>query len=238
MNSIFEIYPFRWLIEGVVYDLAKAFVIALLSTAILKRAFGLLREQKQTVFFAVTLTIGLPMIFAEFKESFKPDLRASIRSVFSVQSDHITPPLPYRGVYTFMIAAISNLGTPAAVRSYQLDVSVGDEKYHGVPVTMGTAVTGEGTSASGHKFTMTLKGADSLFTKTISPVPTGGLIPGILLFRFDGLEDRQIIELPNARYCLIFEDVAGTWYKQCVAWTGMATEPNVVPGLDMQVEIH
>jgi hypothetical protein len=76
--------------------------------------------------------------------------------------------------------------------------------------------------------------ADALYNKTMTPIPTGGAQPGLLIFRIPRVNTKEIFQ-KGTRITLEFQDVGGKKYSCSQIGTGISEPLMYVPGLESPV---
>jgi hypothetical protein len=132
------------------------------------------------------------------------------------------------GATVTLIASVRNLGAPSVVEGWSLSVELPTRQtFSGQPFHVPERVTLHHEGGA----TVSISGEDALANKTVpTPLQTGGMQRGVLLFRFDQLA-RQSISQPGTKLILYYHDVTGKRYSTEAALGAIQKNFSYFPGL-------
>ena len=137
-----------------------------------------------------------------------------------------------QGTVLFIGMTIRNLGQPTSVGNYRLEITT----VTGVHLDTRSEKLPEGTISlsSGERYS----GEDALYEKTVSSIPSGQSMPGLLMFFVAHVDKEELRN--NARLTLSFRDIADNTYVS--TWvTSQKKEgggPLYYPGMHQQLVPH
>jgi hypothetical protein len=136
-------------------------------------------------------------------------------------------PPEIKGQVMLFIVSVSDLGAPSIVKSWHLRMDV----LGGRSRTASTQALPQTIMFNLPQGPTVLYGEDGIYNKTITPIPTGGRVSGLLMFSFpDDLTNEELWRLGN-KYTIIFEDVRNKEYSVSAVQDGKPIKFPYVPGL-------
>jgi hypothetical protein len=142
---------------------------------------------------------------------------------------------PYRSTRTMLVLVISarNAGMPTILEDWRVSAALND----------GRVLSGELqripdsiTFGSPDHDALQYFGKDAIYEKTLmTPIPTGGIVRGILWARFDGFSSAQFSST-TPRISVTFDDVAGQKYAIEATVKAGSDKPMYYPGMSQEVK--
>ena len=131
-----------------------------------------------------------------------------------------------------LVASTRNTGMPTVAESYSLSVRVpGKTEITAMPTHIpGNIILGR-DSKSGRIF----QGSDALYSKTAQPIPTGGVVNGVVLFIINNVS-RDAVNQVGTSVKLNFADVTGKTFFAEYTFTGKEGDiPIYFPGMKQRI---
>jgi len=182
-------------------------------------------------YFGVVFVIG----FLFRSKSALPVLvgRIDAYSVARFMSPVGTPTNSQSGSFMSVLVSIRNSGTPTIIENWAFSVVLSD----GSELVTERKIIPESLTLSGDAVDLVITPKDALEEKTIvSPVPTGGMAKGILLFCLPGIEPDNVSRAGNLLR-LKFYDVLGREHiAEQKTQAKFVTKPIIWPGISASMK--
>src|ERR1700683_4209500 len=145
-------------------------------------------------------------------------------------TENIQPHPPISGTFAIVFASIHNVGSPTSIENWHLAAVMAD----GSQTDATLAVLPPSMDFNMSNATFSIPNTDALYDKTMTPIPSGAIIRGVLFFVFENVH-RATIEEPGTLFRLSFEDVTGRSRSADFVWTGLNNgQMGYIPGLHIE----
>lgn len=222
--------------DGLTYDVLKYVVGALIMSAaaqyILRAVFHRLKERQEIIafwvgsfvlFFALTYMIGSRSPTPEFEGGIVQALAGT------GANDHQT-------VAVLEVNVINKGHMQSIVKQWKVEATANGSKYVGAFAPMPPKLTFNNIplNSGGVQPTMvTYDSSDNIVPKSITPVPIGGLLPGILFVVFDNVD--QAVFRTGVLFTVTYQDVLSREYSMTIKTTGQSALISLNPALKTEV---
>jgi hypothetical protein len=184
--------PFSyWVSEHLFWQLLSAAVVTLLATAalfaLIRWAFGLLKQSRQQITFLIASPIFLFVIFGGVLTTIaylqpRPNFKTYIRMASTVGKTDLDIKSP-----VVLVVSIANIGNmQSTADGWQLTTELDRNKFDGVPVTLSPDTRVAVTSNAGIPFHFAPGGW--LYSKGLESIEPGEMVTGFLIFQFPQLQ--------------------------------------------------
>lgn len=197
----------NWFIDGIAWQIFWSILMTISATAIVRNGLGALKERRQALVFIggiFIIAFGLLTVIGTVTKH-RPRLTSEMLE-FSAGSSNFPG---FKCVLTTMVA-ITNTGNMASIaKNWRLTAYLNDKQISGQILQIPDTYTIKQPD-SGQ--TITYGAQEALYNKALTPIPSGGMTTGILIFGFQNI-DPEIFKAQLKSIKLDFQDALLNQYS-------------------------
>jgi hypothetical protein len=198
--------------------------------AIVRLAFGKLKERKEKVAFALgSFVLFLTLIFAIGTRSPQPVLAGGIQSVMTGNlggNDRDT-------IAAFTVNVINTGSMQTIVKNWKVTAESNGRKYEASFPAMPDSFTFNNIPATGQNqpTAITYYKSESLLERSLKPIEVGSILPGVLFVLFQNVD--AAVFRTGVDYTVTYEDVLSRQYSMEIRSSGSMGTIGFTPGVKM-----
>ncbi|WP_315739689.1 MULTISPECIES: hypothetical protein [unclassified Bradyrhizobium] len=206
----------------------------IMSTALggmIRLAFGKLKDRKQQIAFGATsFVLFLLLIFSVGTRSPRPQLSGGIQSVMAGNAGQ-----DERNTIAVLALNVVNTGSmQTIVKNWRVSARSNGRIYDAVFPTMpdNFVFNNIPSTVPGQPEAVTFHKVDSLLEKSLTPIQTGAMLPGILFVMFQNVD--PAVFKTGVDYLVTYEDVLSHQYSMEIKSSGSFGAIGLTPGVKME----